>query len=384
LSDYSPLTSRDLLKTIYKKSGWIIFLSLLITASVTGLSFLIPNQYKVSANLLPNEMRSISGLDLLSSGDGLSGIASTLLSGRSEESDQFIIFLESNTVNRAIMEEFNLIERYNNSDSKTPVKHTLEELAKRTSFKPLPEGNFVIEVWDESPDTAVFMANAYIDHLNRLNTEVSMKEATLYREFIETRYLQSEQDLLSYQTQLRDFQQKYGVLELTAQIEANLTLIAELTAEKFQAELQSAYFKETVQENSPLLRNAEVQAQLADDLINEITTNTQTSDFLLNYSEVPQIGFEYFELMKRIEIETAIQQFIVPLYEQAKLEEAKSLPVVSILDEPIAPERKSYPKRSLIAIFSMLSSLILVSSIFILSYLFQKNSLYWKEIVGNE
>jgi len=384
LSTYSPLSTRDFLKTIYKKSGWILFLSLFVSASVTGLSFLIPNQYKVTANLLPNEMRSISGLDLLSSGDGLSGIASSLLSGRSEESDQFIIFLESYTVNKAIIDEFNLILRYDNVDSKTPVKHTFEELSKRTSFKPLPEGNFVIEVWDENPDTAVYMANAYISHLNRLNTEVSMKEATLYREFIETRYLQSEADLLGYQTQLRDFQQKYGVLELTAQIEANLTLIAELTAEKFQAELQKQYFGETVQENSPLLRNAEVQARLADDLINEITTNTDTSDFLLNYTEVPQIGFEYFELMKRIEIETAIQQFIVPLYEQAKLEEAKSLPVVSVLDEPIAPERKSYPKRSLIAILSFLSALILLSSTFIFSSLLSKNSLYWKEVLGKE
>jgi len=359
-------------------------LSLFVSASVTGMSFFIPNQYKVTANLLPNEMRSISGLDLLSSGDGLSGIASSLLSGRSEESDQFIIFLESYTVNKAIIDEFNLIQRYDNVDSKTPVKHTFEELSKRTSFKPLPEGNFVIEVWDENPDTAVYMANAYISHLNRLNTEVSMKEATLYREFIETRYLQSEEDLLGYQIQLRDFQQKYGVLELTAQIEANLTLIAELTAEKFQAELQKQYFGETVQENSPLLRNAEVQARLADDLINEITTNTDTSDFLLNYTEVPQIGFEYFELMKRIEIETAIQQFIVPLYEQAKLEEAKSLPVVSVLDEPIAPERKSYPKRSLIAIFSLISALILISSSFIIASLLSKNSLYWKEVLGKE
>jgi LPS O-antigen subunit length determinant protein (WzzB/FepE family) len=384
VSTYSPLSTQDFLKTIYKKSGWILFLSLFVSASVTGISFLIPNQYKVTANLLPNEMRSISGLDLLSSGDGLSGIASSLLSGRSEESDQFIIFLESYTVNKAIIDEFKLIQRYDNVDSKTPIKHTLEELSKRTNFKPLPEGNFVIEVWDENPDTAVYMANAYISHLNRLNTEVSMKEATLYREFIETRYLQSETDLLSYQTQLRDFQQKYGVLELTAQIEANLTLIAELTAEKFQAELQKQYFGETVQENSPLLRNAEVQARLADDLINEITNNTDTSDFLLNYADVPQIGFEYFELMKRIEIETAIQQFIVPLYEQAKLEEAKSLPVVSVLDEPVAPERKSYPKRSLIAILSFISAIILISSSFIISSLLSKNSLYWKEVLGKE
>lgn len=384
MSTYSPLSTQDFLKTIYKKSGWILFLSLFVSASVTGISFLIPNQYKVTANLLPNEMRSISGLDLLSSGDGLSGIASSLLSGRSEESDQFIIFLESYTVNKAIIDEFNLIQRYDNVDSKTPIKHTLEELSKRTSFRPLPEGNFVIEVWDENPDTAVYMANAYISHLNRLNTEVSMKEATLYREFIETRYLQSETDLLSYQTQLRDFQQKYGVLELTAQIEANLTLIAELTAEKFQAELQKQYFGETVQENSPVLRNAEVQARLADDLINEITTNTDTSDFLLNYADVPQIGFEYFELMKRIEIETAIQQFIVPLYEQAKLEEAKSLPVVSVLDEPVAPERKSYPKRSLIAILSFISAIILISSSFIISSLLSKNSSYWREVLGKD
>jgi uncharacterized protein involved in exopolysaccharide biosynthesis len=54
-----------------------------------------------------------------------------------------------------------------------------------------------------------------------------------------------------------------------------------------------------------------------------------------------------------VEINSAVLEFLVPLYEQAKFQEEKDIPVLQVLDEAIPPTKKSYPPRT---IFTLLIS----------------------------
>ncbi len=51
-------------------------------------------------------------------------------------------------------------------------------------------------------------------------------------------------------------------------------------------------------------------------------------------------------------IQQKILEFLVPIYEQAKIDEQKDVPVLLILDKAIPAEKKSKPKRVLIIVFS--------------------------------
>jgi uncharacterized protein involved in exopolysaccharide biosynthesis len=66
-------------------------------------------------------------------------------------------------------------------------------------------------------------------------------------------------------------------------------------------------------------------------------------------SELPQQAKDYLRLERNIQIYASISQIILPLYEQAKYEEQKSIPVIQIIDPAIPPERKFFPPRTMVA-----------------------------------
>lgn len=375
-----PLSFFDVVRTLRRnwlRIGLVSFVTAVIAAAVT---LFIPNQYKASTNLLPNQMRSIGGIELLADSEGLSGLASSLLGGKSQATDQFLILLNSYTVKKALIDEFDLIRVYDVADSKYPEIDALDELSDRSKFTPVEEGNFVIEVWDESPERAKAMVESYVRLLNEMNTEISTKEARQYRAFIEDRYLTSEQDLERYRRDLMDLQKTYGILELSEQVVANLELIGTLSAQMFEAQVSMKVLEGSLQEDNPIYREARLRYDAAAGMISELYANDNPDDLFLNFRQVPEIGFSYFDIMKNIEIETAIQKFVIPLLEQAKMEEAKSLPVVSIVDPAIVPSKKDYPKRAIITILAGLSALILSTVLTLLRTLLSKNEAFVKAL----
>jgi uncharacterized protein involved in exopolysaccharide biosynthesis len=71
---------------------------------------------------------------------------------------------------------------------------------------------------------------------------------------------------------------------------------------------------------------------------------------------VPEAGIMYIRLMRDYEIQNKILEFIYPIYEQARIEEQKNIPVVLVVDKAITPEKKSSPKRALVVIAAFLLS----------------------------
>jgi uncharacterized protein involved in exopolysaccharide biosynthesis len=53
----------------------------------------------------------------------------------------------------------------------------------------------------------------------------------------------------------------------------------------------------------------------------------------------------FLRLQRDAEIQTKILTFMLPLYEQEKIEEKRETPTVLVLDKPYVAERKKKPKR---------------------------------------
>src|SRR4030066_23522 len=75
--------------------------------------------------------------------------------------------------------------------------------------------------------------------------------------------------------------------------------------------------------------------------------------------EQTKVGVKSVRLMRDYEIQTRLMEFILPIYEQAKIEEQKEIPVVLVLDKGMPAERKSAPKRAIIVLAAFLISLLL-------------------------
>ncbi|MCG8374306.1 MAG: hypothetical protein MI700_12260, partial [Balneolales bacterium] len=357
---YTPPSLLEIAQFLFKNKGKLFLIPFFVAVTVAIISLFITNRYTSTANLIPSQRPSL-GLDLFSETGSLSSFASTVLSGgQSDEANRYVILLSSYSSSKQIVDRFNLTTHYEVSESKTPILHAIDILASRTTFESKEEGNFVISIEDKSPELAKEMADAYVQILNEENTRIVTGDAKRYREFLEKRLLESRNTIDSLQQEMISFQKKYGVIEFTEQAKQYFSLIIGLSAKQIETEIKLELLSQSVTESSDLYESTEIELNAINEKLNEVYFDSDSSNVILNFSEMPEVGSQYMELMLEAEIQSEIQKFVVPFYEQAKMEEAKALPIVSIVDAPRIPERKSFPNRTLITISSGFSAFFIV------------------------
>jgi uncharacterized protein involved in exopolysaccharide biosynthesis len=158
-----------------------------------------------------------------------------------------------------------------------------------------------------------------------------------------------------------EFQKKYKVIVVPEQLEVSFKMAAELEAQYLQYEIQANLLKETVGENSPQYKNILTQLTMLKNKINELKNSDKISEsnVLLPFKGLPDISIEYFRLYREMQIQSKIMEILLPMYEQAKVEENKSIPTVVVIDKAIPPSQKYYPKRAFIILAAFFLTLFL-------------------------
>lgn len=378
--EYQKTETKELIRVLFQQWKLIAGTTFLITAIALVISLMIKVEFKSTANLIPSETKSI-GLGMLGSG-GLGSLAGSLLGQKDDRFDRFYVILTSETVQELVIEKFDLIKAYDLQNDEHPLLETKKELANMTAFEGLFEGNFVIEVWDKNPNRAKEMAEFYVEQLNEKNTELSIREAKDYREFIEKRYQKAQVDLDSLLAKNRRYQRKYGIYSIESQVSAMFTSIGKVIQDRVQADLQYEYLKSSSSANFSIVQKKKQERDFYDKQLDDFRTRAATNGMFPGLDELPDAVTEFVELEIELEIQRNIQQFIVPLYEQALLEEAKSIPAVTVVDQPRVSTKKDRPKRAIIVLAAFFSAIILMSYGIIFNYVYQKNTAYYRYLMG--
>jgi len=352
----------DFLYTIAKARKFLFIFIFAISSSAILLAVLTPKEYKASASVLP-----AGESDLLSSLSGISALAKSFapfnglssLSGGSEI-DRYIAILNSKSVLHKVIDEFNLRKVYDMEDAE--LWKIEKALANNVDFSLEDEGNLLISVYDQSPERSAEMANFMVNLLNKINTKLHVTNAKATREFIEKRYIQNLDDIADLEIQMKEFQEKYGVIAVPEQIEATIKSIAELYVDLAREEVALNVLRKTIGEENPLLITKEIEINEITANINKLSTGsaiTKNPKVLIPLNVAPELVNKYLNIYKNLEIQYTIAEFITPVYEQAKIEEFRNTPSVLVLDEALPPERKARPKISLYGLIGFIVSIVL-------------------------
>lgn len=380
--DYQKTEWFEVFQNLYSKWISIVVIAFTVAVIIAIYTLFIPNQYKSTANLLPNQKTNL-GFNMLSEGGGLSSLAGSILGGGAEEADRYYNLLNSYTTKRSVVEEFNLIEVYDVSESDTPLINAMGILEERTQFTAQQTGNFIIEVWDTDPVRSKEMADFYVDHLNRLNTEISTGEAASFKEFAEERYESTLSQIEQTRNELNEFQERYGVFQLEDQVMQYFNLLGTVTAQQIETEIKLDFLENTVSSSNQQYRQTQLELESINNKLASLYQDENNENFILNFANLSDVGLTYAELVKKIEIQTEVLRYIVPLLEQARMEEVKALPIVSVLDEPVVPMKKSYPSRTLIVLLAGMTGVILACIYYTIKLSFTKNK-PWFDTLTNK
>jgi uncharacterized protein involved in exopolysaccharide biosynthesis len=347
--------------TITVKYRWFLFLFVfIITASATIYALLSPKWYKASASILPAEQPDYFGVfgglsSLVKSFSPTKGLAA--LTGTTEL-DRYMAILKSSTMVNDVIRKFNLRKEYELED--TYYEKVVKAFLSNLEIEVLDEGNLLVSVHDKDPQKAADMANYMVEKLNEINTQLSVTNARANREFIEKRYVENISDINQLETDMKDFQEKYGLIALPEQLESTVKAMSDIYADLVQKEVALNVIRRTYGDNSPLLNQLEIEVEELEKKFNTINAGTELSDnevnLIIPFKKAPFLSNKYLKIYKDLEIQYKILEFVQPMYEQAKVEEVRNTPSVLILDKAGAPELKASPKGSIYFLIAFLSS----------------------------
>ena len=352
----------DFLYTIAKYRKFLLLFITIIVSGAILLAVFTPKEYKATASVLPAAQS-----DLLSSLSGISSLAKSFSPLRSlgglagtDETDKYFAILKSKNVQHRLIREFDLQKVYDLENE--PIWKIEKALSENLNFEIETEGNLLIEVYDTSPERAAKMANFLVRLLNEINTELHITNARSTREFIEKRYTQNTEDIENLEIQMKEFQEKYGVIAVPEQIEATVKSMAELYVDLAREEVALKVLRQTLSEGNPVLVSKELEYKEINEKINKMGSGSMITEYpkvLIPLNIAPSLVNKYLNIYKNLEIQYTIAEFITPVYEQAKIEEVRSTPSVLILDEAYPPERKARPKIALYALIAFVISLVI-------------------------
>lgn len=372
---FHSVSGSELLRTLLKHRWPIVYGTIAVALIAVLISLLLPNQYRSTANLMPANTPAI-GLDMLSRGGGLSNLTSSILRSRSSAFDRFLVLLETHEVKKQVIEKFNLMEVYDTKGNTYPMIDTINELDANTNFETFEEGNMIIEVWDEDPKRAKEMTDYYVALVNEYNIELSTTEATRFRAYIEAKYKDTMGKVDSLQAQTMAFQKKYGVIEFTAQATEYMSAISMTTALLMESEIKFKMIAENAKETNPLYQRQLKEVNHLKATLEEMYANTNPNDIILNFADMPEVSTQYVRLLAEAEILQEMLKYLVPIYENAKMEEVKAIPGLVVVDAPYLAEKKDKPKRMLIVVAATISGFLLMMIYFALRELLRRNQAY--------
>ena len=337
--------------------GLVAGIGLLLSVAV---ALLIPSRYQSVARLMPPDNQSNSGLSmaiaaLSGSTSGLGGLAGEML-GLKSTSDLLVGVLSSRTVADTLIREFNLRKVY----GARRMEDARKALAARTDVSIDRKSQIIaIAVTDKDRHRAAAMAQAYIDELNRLVAEVSTSSARRERIFLEGRLKTVNQDLETAERDFSQFASKNTAIDIKEQgkamVNAAATLQGQLIAARAELEgLRQIYTDGNVRVRSLQARVGELETQLrkvgGQGVEGSSPSAGQIESLYPSIRKLPLLGVTYADLYRRTKVEEAVYETLTQQYEMAKVEEAKEIPTVKVLDPPNLPDKKSFPPRTVIVL----------------------------------
>ncbi|MEJ2618637.1 MAG: hypothetical protein P8Z35_27045, partial [Ignavibacteriaceae bacterium] len=196
---------------------------------------------------------------------------------------------------------------------------------------------------------AADMTNFIVGKLNERIIDLRVKKSRLNREYLEARVSDIKDSLRMAEDQMKLFQEKTGMFEAESQTKAILEQIAQLQASVAEKQTEYSIYKEIYGNSSPQAANAKIIAKEFADKLKNMERGKDSVNTLLSLNKLPQNVIDYFRHFRDVEVYTNILEFELPLYEQAKFQEQKDVPILQVIDSAIPPAKRSFPKRVLLA-----------------------------------
>jgi capsule polysaccharide export protein KpsE/RkpR len=377
--------------SLYSSPTWIynlrvLWLSRILLIRIAGIAFVlslavafvIPKMYVSQARIMPPETSGANSalfgaLAGRSTGNDALGVLAMSLIGGHNNGALFVDLLESASVSNGLIARFQLRRVYHKRYGVDAAK----VLARRTRIvQDKKSGVLTLSVRDNDPVRARDLTQAYLDELNILVNRTSRSSAHQERVFIESRLSEVRAKLSRAQEALSEFSSSHSAVDLKEQARATVESEAKLQGELIAAQSEFDSLEQVYGDRNVRVREAEARISSlkhelgkmggsAEPLAMTKTSETYPALPYLPLRQVPRLAVPYADLFREVQVQETVYNLLTQQYEITRIQEAKDVPVVNIIDAPGIPEKKSFPPRALLslgltAVAVVLAALVLI------------------------
>jgi uncharacterized protein involved in exopolysaccharide biosynthesis len=333
------------------------------------IAILTPSRFAATTRLMPPDPPAGAGMAVLA---GIAGrMGSTLgslggdLFGMNTSADLFAGVLQSRTVQNDLVNKYDLRHVYN-------VKRLMDArrmLARQTDISiERKSGILTIQVTDHDPKRATALAEEYVSELNNVVIQLNTSAAHRERVFLEARLLEVKTDLESSEKDFSQFASKSGAIDIKEQgkamVEAAAILEGQLIAAQTELQgLRQIFTDQNIRVKTMQARIDELRRQLlkmgGKTEVPDSAQAQQEDELYPSIRKLPLLGVTYADLYRRMKVQETVFETLTQQYEIAKVQEAKEVPSVKVLDPPEVPERKVFPPRTLLTLLGTLFAMVI-------------------------
>jgi tyrosine-protein kinase Etk/Wzc len=306
---------------------WRAAAAILIGTTLTAiLAFVWPPTYQAETVLLPpTEEETGFSVSAVLRGLNIPGIQ---IPSRTGPEDVTMAILGSRTIAATLVKRFNLLSVYGLHREEQAIR----ELHTRSAFKLGESGTVIVRVEDRDPKRAAELANGYAEELDRFNREIRMTKGRRTRLFVERRLDETRSELEKAEDAVRTYGERHHTVALSGDQISAVESAARLFANQTSLEVQLGVTRQYASESSAEVRR--IRQQLAE--VNRLIAS------------LPDLGLELARLVRAVKIQEQVYSLLSAQYEEARINEARDVTTVEVLDVATPPDRRAWPRRGLL------------------------------------
>jgi capsule polysaccharide export protein KpsE/RkpR len=339
----------------WKKLVWITVLAIIVSACV--LALLLPNHYTATVVLLPPQQSGPAGAAMMAQLSNLGAMASAAGNlGIKNPNDQQVALLKSRTVEDAMAARFHLQSVYHRKYLSTTRKRW-ERATKIDNG--LKDGLIRLSVTDWDPRRAADLANGWVEEYRRLTATLAITEASQRRLFFERELSAAHEDLVRAEEDMKQTEQRTGVIEIEGQAHAMIASAAMLRGQLAAKQVEIRAMREFAANQNPDLVRAQQEAASMEGQLAamDAASDRSTGDLIAPKGTVTQAGLDYTRALREVKYRETIQDLLTRQYEGARVDEARQGTQVQIVDPAVVPDRPSSHYRLWIVLGAVLAAL---------------------------
>ncbi|MCP1121490.1 GumC family protein [Robbsia andropogonis] len=362
LTEYKAISVRDQMSTTTESATLNIYEFLVIAGEqkrtligsviitvVIGIlvGLLLPPTYQAKSSLMPPQQTPGSSATL--GGLGAAGALDSMI-GIKTPDEMYVALLRSNVVADGLIERFHLKERYKEKYT-SDVRKILQKEVRFTSDK--KSGFISIEVKEKSAKFAAELANGYVDQLKDIVNKLAVTEAQRRRIFFARQINETKQKLDNAEEAFDFARRNSGILSLDGSVEETIRTVATLRANVADIDVQLRTMSAYATDSNPAVIQLKIKKNALQKQLDKLEFgNSDRSE------KNDDQGLTNARLFREIKYQQAVLQQLNTQLNLAQVDEAREGPLVQQVDVAEIPQRKSFPRWSIVLPVSIIFGIV--------------------------